>query len=90
MVWLVDKKIIYHILDLGYERVKIPIRTKFEFEVREGVFVPGSLSIERLYNKDVLLNQFPNLQSELLEQDIDNTVKTQISNYLIDNGYLSK
>ena len=43
MVWLVEKKVVYHLLDLGFKRIEIPIRVKFEFEVKEGVFVPDSL-----------------------------------------------
>jgi hypothetical protein len=35
MVWLVEKKTFYHFLDLGFESVEIPIRVKFEFEVKD-------------------------------------------------------
>jgi hypothetical protein len=38
-VWLVEKKIVRHVLDMGFEHVEIPVRVKFEFEVKEGVFV---------------------------------------------------
>jgi hypothetical protein len=44
MAWFVEKKVVYHLLDLGFERIEIPIRVKFEFEVKEGVFVPDSLA----------------------------------------------
>ena len=46
MVWLLEKQIFHHILDLGYEGVAIPIRVKFEFEVQDGRFVPDSLQYE--------------------------------------------
>ena len=39
MVWVVEKKIFRHILDMDFERVEIPVRVKFEFEVVEGSFV---------------------------------------------------
>jgi len=35
MVWVVEKKVVHHMLGLGFERVDIPIRVKFEFEVEE-------------------------------------------------------
>ena len=38
-MWLVEKKIYYHILDVGYEGVGIPVRVKFEFDVREGKYI---------------------------------------------------
>ena len=50
MVWMVEKKIVQHVLDMGFERVEIPVRVKFEFEVKEGVFVPDTISKETLYN----------------------------------------
>jgi hypothetical protein len=50
MVWLVEKKIFRHILDVGFERVEIPIRVKFEFEAVEGAIVPDTLTKEILYN----------------------------------------
>lgn len=89
MVWLVEKKIFYHFLDLGYEGVAIPIRVKFEFDVRKGAFVRKSLKFEHLYNREALLNRYPNLKSERLEQDIYKTVKFQILEYLKKIGYLN-
>ena len=54
MVWIVEKKVVYHLMDVGFERVKIPIRVKFEYEVKGGVFVSDSLSTHTLYNKKAL------------------------------------
>ena len=88
MVWLLEKKIFHHILDLGYEGVAIPIRVKFEFEVRDGQFVPGSLKYELLYNKDALLNRYPNLDDKCLHKDVEKTVKKEINTYLQNDGYL--
>ena len=48
MVWLTEKKILHHVLDLGYERVKIPVRVKFEFEIKEGAYVSQSLATHTL------------------------------------------
>ena len=33
MVWIVEKKVFYHLIDLGFESVDVPVRVKFEFEV---------------------------------------------------------
>ena len=90
MVWLVEKKVFYHIFDLGYESARIPIRVKFEFEVREGAFVPESLSFEHLYNREALLKRYPNLKPERLDRDIHKTVKLRIREYVTNNGYLSE
>lgn len=90
MVWVVEKKVFYHILDLGFESVGIPIRVKFEFEVRDGAIVLDSLTFEHLFNKNALLKRYPDLNSERLELDIYETVKLQIRKYLLNNEYLKE
>ena len=90
MVWMVEKKVFYHIFDLGFESVTIPIRVKFEFEVRDRAFIPESLSFDHLFNKEVLLKRYPNLKSARLEQIIFETVNRQLINYLVENGYISE
>jgi hypothetical protein len=87
-MWLLEKKIFHHILDLGYEGVAIPIRVKFEFEVRDSWFIPDSLQYEHLYNKDALLSRYPNLDAESLYKDIVRTVEKEIHLYMESNGYL--
>lgn len=90
MVWVVEKKVFYHILDLGFESVGIPIRVKFEFEVQDGSFVPDSLCTERLYNQQELERRYPNLKLDALEQDIEKTIHFEILKYLKNNGYLKE
>lgn len=90
MVWFVEKKVFHHVLDLGFERVKIPIRVKFEFEVKEGAFVHNSISIQTLYNKQALEKRYPTLKPEFLEKAIYKTVKQEIHNYLKKCEYLGE
>jgi hypothetical protein len=90
MVWLVEKKVFHYIYDLGYEGVAVPVRAKFEFEIREGGFVPQSLNFEHLYNKEALRHRYPNLNSERLEADIRQMVIQRIYHYLRDNGYVTE
>ena len=87
-MWLLEKKIFHHILDLGYEGVAIPVRVKFEFEVSDGQFVADSLKYEPLYNKDALLSRYPNLDADNLDKEIVKTVEKGIRLYMGSNGYL--
>ena len=87
MVWLTDKKIFYHFLDLGFERVKIPIRVKFECEVKEGVIVPDSISRSILYNLQALQMRYPQLDRARLQQSIEQKVDSEIRRYLEACGY---
>jgi hypothetical protein len=43
--WLKKSVLSYH--SAGFERIRVPVMVKFEFEVKDGTFVPGSLSIDR-------------------------------------------
>ena len=88
MVWVLEKKVFYHILDMGFEGVGIPVRVKFEFEVQDGSFVPDSLSKEHLYNLQAVKKQYPHVKSEILEHDIVKTIRIEIEKYLIENGFL--
>lgn len=88
MVWIAEKKVVHHIFGLGFERVKIPVRVKFEFEVKEGAFVPDSLSTHTVYNRTALEKRYPNLNLASLENSIDSTVRKEIMRYLRDCGFI--
>ena len=90
MVWVVEKKVFKHLVDLGFERLEIPIRVKFEFEVKEGTFVPDSLSIDTLYNRKILKNYYPQLNFDSLEKSIGRTVNKEIIKYMKNYGYLEE
>ena len=88
MVWLLEKMIVRHHLDLGFERVEIPIRVKFEIEVKEGVLVPDTLSFQTLYNKKALQNRYPQLNLASVETAIEATVNNHIMEYIKACGFL--
>ena len=88
MVWLVEKKIFHHILDMGFERIDIPVRVKFNFEVKEGSYVPKSLSKEVLYNQAAIEKRYPKLRASSLEKAIEDMVEDQIMEYLRKGGLL--
>ena len=90
MVWVVEKKIFYHILDLGFESVGIPVRVKFEFDVQKGAFVPDSLSVESLYNQPAIVKRYPGVNMDSLDNEIQRTVQREIRRYLRNCGYFSE
>lgn len=89
MVWVVEKKIFYHVLDMGFESVGIPVRVKFEFDVQDGKFVSDSLSIESLYNQQAVVKRYPGVKMVSLDEEIQKTVRRGIRNYLQNCGYIS-
>ena len=88
MVWVVEKKIMHYELDMGFERVDIPVRVKFEFEVREGAFVPDTLTKEILYNKNAIEKQYPKIGLPSLDRAIGEMVEDEIMEYLRQCGLL--
>ncbi|NIV98397.1 hypothetical protein GWN26_04275 [Candidatus Saccharibacteria bacterium] len=89
MVWVVEKKIFYHILDMGFESVGIPVRVKFEFDVQNGKFVSDSLSVESLYNQQAVVKRYPGVRMDSLDKEIQRTIQREIRNYLQNLGYIS-
>jgi hypothetical protein len=90
MVWVVEKKVFYHILDLGFESVGIPIRVKFEFEVKDGSFVPDSLTSESLFNQPAIAHRYPSVRRDTLNHEIQKTVQREIQKYLKFCGYVKE
>jgi hypothetical protein len=90
MVWLSEKKVFHHFLDLGFERVEIPIRVKFEFKLTDGCLEPDSLTKEILYNRVALRKRYPDLDSLKLEQSIEETVEKEILAYFRECGFLKE
>jgi hypothetical protein len=86
MVWVVEKKMVKHILEMGYERVGISVRIKFEFEVKERGFAPDTLSKEVLYNQKILEKRYPMLTADSLDRAIGETADYQIEEYLKHSG----
>ena len=82
MVWMVEKKIFSHILDAGFDRMEIPVRVKFEFEVVEGSFVPNTLTKEILYNQDIIERRYPEIKLSSLDGAIEEMVENEIMEYL--------
>jgi hypothetical protein len=90
MVWVVEKKVAHHMLGLGFERVDIPVRVKFEFEVENGSFVPDSLSTHTVYNRKALERRYPALDVASLEDSIGKTVKKEILEHLKACGFVDE
>jgi len=90
MIWMVEKKIFHHVLDLRFESVRIPVRTRFEFNLQNGTLIADSLSYQLLYNCQVLEKRYPQLKVEDLERQIQKTVKRKVYMYLKDCGYIDR
>lgn len=87
MLWVVDKKVIRHTIDVGAALVEVPIRIRFEYCLRSERFVEGTVKREFLYNRPELLRRFPRLQADVVDADIERAVNRTILEHLKFSGY---
>ena len=90
MIWMVEKKVFNLVFDLGFESVKIPVRVKLEFEVREGNLVPDSLTKTMLYNKKLLERRYPSLDQASFQRSIESKVDKEIQKHLQEHGLIAE
>lgn len=87
MIWVVDKRIVRHLVEDGHRLAEVPVRVSFEYAVEEGAVVDGSLSLKTLYNKASVCRSFPGLDDEELEAEVQNTVERAIDEHLAMAGF---
>ena len=90
MIWLAEKKVFQLVFDLGFESVKIPVRVKFEFEVKEGKLVSDPLTKTILYNRQLLERRYPSLDHASFQRSIEKKVEDEIQKYLQEHGFIAE
>jgi hypothetical protein len=87
---MVEKKVFHIVINLGFESVKIPVRVKLEFEVKEGNLVPDSLTKTMLYNRQLLERRYPDLDQASLQRSVERKVEGEIQTYLQKHGFIEQ
>lgn len=86
MIWVIDKKIVRHLIEHGGQLLEVPIRVSFEYAVESGTVVDGSLSLQTLYNKASVKKCLPGLDDETLDSDVQASVERSIDEHLAMSG----
>ncbi|MEZ5558271.1 MAG: hypothetical protein R3E86_06965 [Pseudomonadales bacterium] len=86
MIWIVDKKVVRHLIEAEGRLAEVPVRVSFEYAVEAGAVVDGSLSLKTLYNKGSVCRHFPGIDDEQLEVDVQETVAREIHEHLALSG----
>ena len=87
MLWVVDKKVVKHALNVGVALVEVPIRIRFEFGLDNQRFAPGSMKRDFLYNRAELLRRFPRLRASEVDAEIESVVDQALVEHLKFAGY---
>lgn len=86
MIWVVRQFITHHILEMGPETVKFPIRVEVEYQEERGRVSAGSIRKKVLYNKSFLMKRYPYLKERELDLLVEETVERAIQDHLITPG----
>ena len=89
MLWIVDKKVVKHVINARSTLVEVPIRISFEYGLRDDKFVEGTLTRKFIFNRKELLRRFPDLDSKILDDEIEDIVDQSLLEYLKFEGYAS-
>jgi hypothetical protein len=87
LIWIVDKKVVPHLIQRDGQLAEVPVRVKFEYAVEDGAVIDGSLSHEQLYNKGAVCRHFPELDDGELDDAVQATVERAIDEHLALAGF---
>jgi len=87
LIWIVDKKVVRHLIAQDRQLAELPIRVSFEYALEDGTVLDGSLRLSTLYNKDAVCRHFPDIDEEALEEEVQATVARAIDEHLAMSGF---
>ena len=90
MIWMVGKKVFHLDYNFGFESVRIPVRVKFEFGVKNGILVHDSFTRSILYNKQLLEKRYPEFDQTSLHKSIEKKVDNELQQHLHICGFLKQ
>lgn len=86
MIWVVDKKVVRHLVARGRLLAEVPLRVSFEYAVDSGEVVEGSLSIKVLYNSRSVSKSFPGIEEDALNRAVQKTASDAVCEHLAMSG----
>ena len=87
LIWVVDKKVVRHLIEQDRQLAEVPIRVSFEFALEEGTVLDGTLTLKTLYNKRAVCRHFPDIDEDALEEEVQATVERAIDEHLAMSGF---
>ena len=87
MLWVVDKKVVKHVIEAGSTLIEVPVRIRFEFSLADERFVSGSMKRTFVYNRRALLRRCPEIDADALDAEMDDVVDQTLLEHLKFAGY---
>jgi hypothetical protein len=86
VIWVVDKKVVRHLIAQDGQLAEVPVRVTFEYAIEDGTVLDGTLSLKRLYNRRAVCRHFPDLDDERLDAAVQATVERAVDEHLAMSG----
>lgn len=87
MIWVVDKKVVRHLIEADGQLAELPVRVSFEYAVEDGAVIDGSVTLDTLYNKYTVNKHFPGIDDEQLEEAVQATAERAVDEHLALSGF---
>ena len=87
MVWVVDKRIVKHLVESKNRLFELPVRVEFEYEQQNGRYVEGSLKTSTLFNEPLVLKTCPDVKRDELNAAIADSVRRDVLEYIKTNQH---
>lgn len=87
MIWVVDKKVVCHLLEASGRLAEIPLRVSFEYALDAQAVVDGTLSIKVLYNSRSVAKHFPEVAPADINKDVGRTAEHAVREHLALSGF---
>lgn len=82
LVWVVDKRIVKHLVESQNRLFELPVRVEFEYERQDGRYVEGTLKTSSLFNEAQVLKRCPEITAEDLNEAVEDSVKRDIMEFI--------
>jgi hypothetical protein len=82
VIWIVDRKVVPHLISRDGQLAEVPIRVTFEYAVENGTVLDGTLSLKRLYNRGAVCRHFPGIDDDGLDDAVQATVERAVDEHL--------
>lgn len=82
MIWVVDKRVVTHLVESCNRLFELPVRVEFEYQSDNGRYVEGTLKTNTLFNEAHVLKTCPDITREELNDSVADSVRRDILEYI--------
>lgn len=82
MIWVVDKRVVRHLVESSNRLFELPVRVEFEYQCVDGEYVEGTLKTRKLFNEKQVLAMCPDIKRDELNAAVDDSVQRDVLEFI--------